>query len=76
MTTRNTRNTRNTRTTAATRVAAASAAIVMTTLIFISQIGLARHYASGADAVVAAQRAAPVAQSTANRATRQSGQRT
>ncbi len=68
--------TRNTRTTTATRIGAAFAAVMMTTLILGSQLGLAGHYTAEADAVLAAKRAAPVAQNTAGSATRQSGQRT
>ena len=67
--------TRNTRTATATRSATVFAAIKVTTLILGSQLGLAGHYISEADAVLATKRAAPVAHNTSSSAT-QSGQRT
>jgi hypothetical protein len=68
--------TRTTRTAAVTRAGAAFAAITMTTLILGSQLGLAGHYTTEADAVLAAKRAAPVAHNTAGSATRQPAART
>jgi hypothetical protein len=53
-------NTRNTP--VAARIAALVATVAVTTLVFASQLGLAGHYTSEADAVLAAKRVAPVAQ--------------
>lgn len=68
--------TRNSRTATATRIGAAFAAVTMTTLILGSQLGLAGHYTAEADAVFAAQRAAPVAHNGAGSVPRQPGSRT
>jgi hypothetical protein len=67
---------RNTRTTTTARIGAAFAAITTTTLILGSQLGLAGHYTTEADAVLAAKRAAPVAHNSAGSAARQPGART
>jgi hypothetical protein len=45
----------------APRLAALLAAVAMGTISIGSQLGLARHYAGEADAVVASKRAAPLA---------------
>lgn len=63
--------TRKASTTTASRIGAAFAATAMTTLMLGSQLSLAGHYASEADAVLAAQPATPVAQNVAASPTRQ-----
>lgn len=63
--------TRNTRTATVTRIAAVFAAVAMTMLILGSQLGLAGHYTSEADAVHAAKRAAPVALNASSAAPQQ-----
>jgi hypothetical protein len=56
-------NARNTGTSVSARVATLCAAVVMTTLTLGTQLGLVAHYTSGNHpAVLAAHRAAPVAQ--------------
>jgi hypothetical protein len=58
---------------ATTRIAALLAAVAMTTLTLGSQFGLAGHYSAEADAVMAAKRTAPVAQTTATAAPQRKG---
>jgi hypothetical protein len=55
----------------AARIAALCASTAMTALLFFSQFGLAEHYTTEADAVVAAQRAKQVAHQAAETAVRQ-----
>lgn len=53
---------------ASIRIAAMLAAAVMTTLTLSLQFGLARHYSAEAEALMAAKRAPPVAQTAATAA--------
>lgn len=55
-------NTRLTRNRIATRIATLFASAAATTLILGSQLGLAEHYVSKADAMLAARPAAPLVQ--------------